>query len=116
VVLANADIANPFVEVDLRVGGRYRIAFQASGSENVNVVSGVYREIVPPKKLVFTWKWESPHEFHFDGHETKVTVEFRETEGGTELTMTHAGIPTQRMFEMHDQGWTGCLGRLEESL
>ena len=112
----SAEITNPFVEVDLRVGGRYHIGFQASGSEIVNVVSGVYREIIPSEKLVYTWGWESPHEFHFDGHETQVTVEFHEKNGGTELVMTHEGIPTQRMQEMHNQGWTGALNQLEEHL
>lgn len=44
-------------EVDLRAGGRYRITMLGpDGSERR--VGGVYREIDPPAKLVYTWKWE----------------------------------------------------------
>lgn len=48
------DYTNPFLEADVRVGGRYRIGFQKEGEE-LNVVAGEYRVVEPPSKLVFTW-------------------------------------------------------------
>ena len=54
-------------DMDLRVGGRYRISFRANG--NYNEVGGVYREVVPNQRLVFSWAWHSTPE-----RESLVTV------------------------------------------
>ena len=45
-------------ELDVRVGGRYSIAFRTENGEQHHV-SGVYREVVPNEKLSFTWAWRS---------------------------------------------------------
>jgi uncharacterized protein YndB with AHSA1/START domain len=47
----------PIADVDLRIGGRYRLGMQPPGNEPVLIVGGVYREIISPEKLVFTWRW-----------------------------------------------------------
>lgn len=72
-------------EVDLRVGGRYRFESGGPGGQ-VMVISGVYREIVPDERLVFTEWFE---EQSYPG-ETVVTTELSEseTDGRTELTTT----------------------------
>src|SRR6266852_6081518 len=49
----------PIAEVDLRVGGRYRLGMQPPNSSELYIVQGVYREIREPEKIVFTWRWES---------------------------------------------------------
>ena len=82
------DYTNPFIEVDLRVGGRYRVAFE-SGAGKRDVVGGEFLVVEPPRKLVYTWIWEVPNENA--GLPTQVTVEFRATDGGTEFVLTHAG-------------------------
>jgi uncharacterized protein YndB with AHSA1/START domain len=56
------------VECDARVGGRYRWVMRAPDGEEHDV-SGVYREVVPSEKLVFTWAWKSTPE-----RESLVTV------------------------------------------
>ena len=97
-------------EVDLRVGGKYRIEMKhPSGS--VHTAIGEYREVEPPSKLVYTWSWE-------DGtvEDTLVTVEFRDLGSATEVTLTHDLFPTDEWRDKHSQGWTGCLGRLEKRL
>src|SRR5262245_40600129 len=43
-------------EVDLRVGGKWRIDMRGAGGEAWQV-HGVYREIDPPRRLVYTWSW-----------------------------------------------------------
>ena len=48
-------------DIDLRVGGRYRISFNATDGE-YNQVGGVYREVVPNERLVFSWAWHSTPE------------------------------------------------------
>ena len=55
-------------EVDVRPGGRYRMSFQTDDGER-HQVGGVYREVVPDSRLVFTWAWHSTPE-----RESLVTV------------------------------------------
>jgi uncharacterized protein YndB with AHSA1/START domain len=105
----NDEYTTSLAEVDLRVGGRYRIGCTSSG-EQMNVVGGEYREVQQGRKLVYTWMWEKPHEFA--GQDTLVTVQFNEKDGGTELVMTHEHLPTDTMRETHAWGWNGALDKL----
>ena len=100
-------------EVDLRVGGRYRLGMKAPGDNPLLVVGGVYREILPPERLVFTWQWESadPNE-----PETLVTVEFYEEIGGTQIVLTHERFTTIPQRDKHGEGWAGCLDHLQRLL
>ena len=94
--------------VDLRVGGRYHISMAALDGK-VHDVSGVYREIDPPKRLVYTWRWETIAGFP----ETVVTVEFRaRADGGTDLILLHEGLPDENSRERHAHGWRGSLDKL----
>ena len=90
-------------EVDLRVGGRYRIVVQDPDGE-VHGVFGTYREISAPSRLVFTWAWQSKPEV-----ESIVTVELLERSHGTELVLTHERLPDEQSRARHEHGWTGCL-------
>jgi CubicO group peptidase (beta-lactamase class C family) len=68
---------------------------------------GVYREIIPNEKLVFTWGWEGP-----ERHETLVTIELSDRDGGTELVLLHERFADQAAADHHGQGWRGCLENL----
>jgi uncharacterized protein YndB with AHSA1/START domain len=99
-------------EVDLRVGGRYRIAMEGPDGA-VHVVSGAYREIDPPRRLVYTWQWENSPRFP----ETQVTVEFRaRADGGTDLVLVHEGLPDEDSYARHAHGWDGCLAKLDAAV
>jgi uncharacterized protein YndB with AHSA1/START domain len=100
----------PIAEVELKVGGRYRLGMKAPGDNPLLVVGGVYREIVNPERLVFTWQWESadPNE-----PETLVTVEFHELDGVTEVRLRHEFFENMAQRDKHDEGWTGCFDQLE---
>ena len=74
-------------------------------------LSGVYREVIPQRKLVYTWAWKSTPE-----RESLVTVELRAAGGGTDLTLTHEQFYDEEARDRHEHGWTGCLGRLERYL
>lgn len=100
----------PVAETELRVGGRYHIVMNSPDGE-VHDVSGVYREIVPNKKLVYTWAWKSTPE-----RESVVTIELRAAGGGTELTLRHEQFADAEARDHHQQGWTGCLARLEKAV
>jgi len=100
----------PIAEVDLKVGGRYRLGMKAPGDNPLLIVGGVYREILRPERLVFTWQWESadPNE-----PETLVTVEFHEHEGITDIQLRHELFENAAQRDKHGEGWTGCFDQLE---
>ncbi len=97
----------PAAEVDLRVGGAFRIVMRGPDGAAHNAV-GVYREIDPPRKLVFTWRWEDKPEMG----ETLVTLEFLAADSGTEVVLTHSGFPNESERRNHETGWMGCLEKL----
>ena len=97
-------------ETDVRVGGRYRLVMKAPDGE-LHDVSGVYREVVPNRKLVYTWAWRSTPE-----RESLVTLQLRATGEGTELTLTHEGFVDEAARDRHQHGWSGCLAQLERLL
>jgi uncharacterized protein YndB with AHSA1/START domain len=106
-----AGMTNGSVTADLRVGGAYRVTMRGpDGAERA--VGGVYREIDPPHKLVYTWQWEASPDFP----ETVVTVEFMARGSDTEVRVTHAGLPDAKSREQHLAGWTGCFGKMEQLL
>ena len=97
-------------EIDLRVGGRFRIAgLMPDGGPHR--VGGVYREIVPGRKLVFTWAWESTPE-----RESLVTIDIAPTEGGCMLTLTHERFFDEAARAGHERGWTATFAKLESWL
>jgi uncharacterized protein YndB with AHSA1/START domain len=94
-------------ETDLRVGGRYRISFDATDGEHFQV-SGVYREIVPNERLVFSWAWHSTPE-----RESQVTISLKPDGAGTMLTLHHEQFFDQAARDGHEKGWLALLGQLE---
>jgi uncharacterized protein YndB with AHSA1/START domain len=103
----NSAFEVPVAETDVKVGGRYRIVMKSPDGA-LHDVSGVYREIVANKRLVFSWAWASEPEA-----ETIVTIDLRRRDGTTELTLTHDRFASESAREKHLHGWTGCLGNLE---
>ena len=100
------DFGHTTCSLDVRVGGRYRIAFRDPAGE-VHSVGGTYREVVPNRRLVYTWAWESTPE-----RESVVTIELRPLGARTELTLTHDRFADTEARDKHLHGWTGCLDRL----
>lgn len=105
------EMTTPVAEVDLRVGGAYKIGM---GATNTILLSGRYLEIVAPEKIVFTWNW--PKGFYEAMGETRVTVTLKDVGGGTELTLVHEGFLNAQDRSDHDGGWIGCLKKLAAKL
>jgi uncharacterized protein YndB with AHSA1/START domain len=97
----------PECELDVRPGGAWRTCMR-SPDGNLHCVSGVYREIVPPKRLVYTWSWETEG----PPHETLVTIELVARDGGTDLTLLHQGFKSDDSRDQHAGGWGGCFDSL----
>jgi uncharacterized protein YndB with AHSA1/START domain len=96
--------------VDLRVGHEYRIAITHKGG-NVHTILGTYRVIEPPRKLVYTWRWEGG-----PMADTLVTVDFAPEGEATKVTITHEQFTNTEDRDKHNEGWNGCLNRLQRTL
>ncbi len=91
-------------EVDLRVGGAYRI--RMGRHEAV----GAYVAVEPPRTLSFTWRWASEPA----AAETLVTVSLAPAGEGTRLTLRHEGFASEAARANHEGGWSRSLARLLE--
>jgi uncharacterized protein YndB with AHSA1/START domain len=107
----SAEYSTVVPELELRVGGRYRVEMHHKDG-NVHSVSGTYREIKPPEKVVFTWRWDrdaSPEH-------SVVTIEFQDLGNSTEVTLIHERLPNAEEREKHAHGWNGCMDQLAKFL
>jgi len=100
-------------EIDLEVGGEYRLTLKEPDG-SVAVLHGAYREIDPPRKLIFTWildgqACEGSAGLHA---ETVVTLVFEDQGGATRLVLTHDFLPTEESRDGHFTGWTDSLESL----
>ena len=105
---APADAETLRAEADARVGGRFRVLMRTADGEEHDV-SGVYREVVPDEKLVFTWQWRSKPEW-----ESLVTVTLKRDGDATILTLTHEQLPDEAERDGHRIGWTGAIDKLAQ--
>ncbi len=98
-------------ETDLCVGGRFRVRFRMlDGSEHES--SGEYLEVRPPERLAMSWQWTSGGEPDEAGHVSRVEIDLRPVEDGTELTFTHAHLGSETSRISHQEGWSGSLEKL----
>jgi uncharacterized protein YndB with AHSA1/START domain len=97
-------------EVDRRVGGAWRVRMR-SPEGRVHASSGVYRELVPPERLVFTFAWEGDEDGE-PGHETLVTLSFAEEGGRTRMTFRQAVFTSVESRDAHEGGWSEAFERL----
>ncbi len=103
------DVTAENVTVELKVGGAWRI--DMSTPDGGTIISGEYREIDPPKRLVYTW-------FVNDDPDTEsvVTIDFREADDGTEVSIVHGSFGNEESKQMHTEGWIGCFEELARVL
>lgn len=95
------------VEMDVRVGGRFRIIMRAPDGEEHDV-SGAFREVVRDEKLVYTWAWRSTPE-----RESLVTLTLRLDGEATLLTLKHEQFFDEAARDNHKAGWDQALDGLE---
>jgi uncharacterized protein YndB with AHSA1/START domain len=99
------------IVADIRVGGKYRWNLVNQEGEEMSVF-GEYRELVPGKKVVFTWKWDDDEAW--ENYTSEVSVEFSDRDGGTELLLKHEQLPSEESRDRHNEGWNSVLDRLEK--
>ena len=105
--------SHPYAEIDLRVGGRYRIAITAVPQDDTwpgeeRAMRGVYLEIEPDHRLVYTLHWDADVGYNhpcLESMDEAVIVDFLEMDTGCSLTFTHVGLPGDaKSAEAHAQG------------
>jgi uncharacterized protein YndB with AHSA1/START domain len=102
----NATVVHAVAEVE--VGGTFLVEMRAADGK-IWLTRGLYREVVPYRRLVHTWRWEG------SDIETLVTVEFEpESVGRTRVTLTHSQFAGDEARDEHKHGWIGCLAKLEK--
>ena len=97
-----------FAEADPRVGGWFRVKFRTADGEEHDV-RGIYREVVPNRRLVFTWAWRTMPE-----RASLVTVALQGE--GTLLVLTHEQFFDESARDRHEYGWNAALDKLESYL
>jgi len=101
------------IAADVRVGGKYRWDLVTQQGEEW-AAFGEYRDLVPEKKIVFTWQWDDDEVW--ENQISIVTVELFDCTGGTELMLTHEQLPSAESRDRHNEGWNSLLNRLEQFL
>ena len=86
--LGQADFPGWHAEADARVGGAFRWVMQEPGG-HVYEAHGQYRELVPNRRLAFTWRW-------MPGFEALITVELQAVGSGTEMVFTLDAVADPR--------------------
>ena len=108
--MAPGAVSRSVVELDARVGGRFRIVMKGPDCDHVH--EGEYLVVERPRRLVFTWISAAT-----GGLATTVTVELvPRGRGETELTLTHEGLPDEAAREQHGSGWGDILRKLGASV
>ena len=102
-------------DVDARVGGCFRVRFRnLDGIEHE--ARGEYLEVVDSKRLVMTWQWTVGGVPDERNQTSRVAIDLRPIDGGTELTFTHQQLQTEESRDSHKWGWSGALDKLERHL
>jgi uncharacterized protein YndB with AHSA1/START domain len=98
-------------ELDVRVGGRFRIVFGGPrGTEHE--CAGIYKEVVPNRKLVFTWCWPNSTPERV----SQVTILFKAAGTGTDLQFRHEQFFDAAARDGHLRGWSETFVKLEQFL
>ena len=97
------------IEFDLKVGGGFKFHLQPPEGDSF-YAHGIFKEIIPNQLIKSTWLWSHSEQ------ETILTVEFKESDGGTELTLIHELFTDESQRDLHADGWQKCLDRIENLL
>jgi uncharacterized protein YndB with AHSA1/START domain len=98
----------PELSLDVRPGGAWRTVMRSpNGSDHP--VSGHFREISPPHRLVLTWAWEENGQ---RGYETEIALTFSAVESGTHMRLVQRVFQTSERRDRHGDGWTQSFDKL----
>jgi uncharacterized protein YndB with AHSA1/START domain len=99
----------PSCQLDVRPGGAWLTTVLTPDGQR-KTVSGIYRVVEAPRRLVFTWGWLGDDGTR--GHETEVTITFEPVPGGTRLVLLHQSFESKERRDEHGRGWSSSFDRL----
>lgn len=99
------------IEMEFEVGGRYRREMRFPDG-SLHVLTGEYLEIEAPRRLAYTYVWETIP----DAPPTRVEIDLHERDGLTEVHLVHSGFASREMADDHRSGWKACFVQLETLL
>ena len=103
----------PSLDFDPRAGAAYRIEMQPPEGEPF-YLAGEFREVDPPRRLAFTFRWEDPDP---DDVENVAELAFEEDDhDSTRVTLVQGPFRTEERRQLHHDGWTDSLDKLEQLL
>jgi uncharacterized protein YndB with AHSA1/START domain len=105
------DVQTLIFRADVRVGGRYRWDLRSPDGEEMTAF-GEYRELVPGRKIVFTWKWDDDE--NWAAQNSLVMVELSDHDRGTNVRLTHVQLTSEESRDRHNEGWNSLLDKLEK--
>jgi len=94
-------------ELEPRPGGTFRVEFAST----TDVVTGKFVEVIPGRRVVFTWGWEGSEVVPAGASTVEIDLEREGT--GTRLRLIHRGLP-EGAIASHAEGWDYFLPRLED--
>ena len=98
------------IDLDLRVGGGYRFTMQPPAGDRFHL-AGEFLEIEPPRRLVYTFRYEEPDP---DDRLTVVALSLEEVGDATEVSLSQGEFATGARLELHRSGWRDSLEKLCE--
>jgi uncharacterized protein YndB with AHSA1/START domain len=100
------------VSMDVRPGGSWRLTMFAGPERREIHWKGEYREVVEPKRLVFTLSDQPGHEAY-----ELVTVVLTDLgDGRTEMAFEQRGHLPAEVYERAEEGWSTFFERIAERL
>jgi len=100
---------------DARAGGRYRVRFRMlNGSEHES--AGEFLEVIEPRRLVMSWQWVHGGEPSEAREVSRIEIELKPVDIGTELTFTHSRLQSEVSRASHERGWRGAFDKLVRHL
>jgi uncharacterized protein YndB with AHSA1/START domain len=109
------DVPVVSARIDARIGGSYRVHFKTlDGREHE--AWGEVLELVPPRRIVMTWRYAFGGEPDEEGRTSRIELELAPVESGTELIFKHEGLWSEVSEKKHSWGWSGALDKLVRNL
>jgi uncharacterized protein YndB with AHSA1/START domain len=101
------------IQIDLRVGGTYRIGMRRIDGTSPVFVKGTFLEVKPAEELAYTWQWENAFEAM---PQTRVHVQFASDGNATVVSLTHESLPEIHVCLRHRSGWMAAWDRMHQIL
>jgi uncharacterized protein YndB with AHSA1/START domain len=109
------DVPAIMAEIDARIGGAYRVRFRTDDGRE-HEACGECLEVTRPSRVVMSWRWALGGDPAECGQVSRIEIDLRPIESGTELTFTHADLKNDASKASHEWGWTGALAKLVRHL